>query len=44
MKKLIVRHKAFKLARLMNNFETPNATFHLYEFLYSFNEKIIIIK
>ena len=36
MKKLIVRHKAFKLARLMKNFETPNATFHLYEFLYSF--------
>ena len=32
MKKLIVRHKAFKLARLMNNFETPNATFYLHKF------------
>ena len=32
MKKLIVRHKAFKLARLMNNFETPNATFYLHRF------------
>ena len=27
-----MRHKAFKLARLKNNFETPNATFYLHKF------------
>ena len=29
---LIVRHEASKLARLMNNFVTLNATFHFYKF------------
>ena len=33
MIELIVRHEASKLARLMNNFVTPNATFYLYKFI-----------